>query len=811
MTTTVTHLAGGAPVEAWERTLARWRDRLRRSDPRTLARLQRAQVWLLWGALVLVVALVVVRPQYRESLAVYVACMWTLVLWFVVARTKTVSWAGVARMFAAGVPWACVIGWVSFRLAAAVDLSVNAPGPGTAIAGLTEESLKLVPVVVVALVAPGRARRFAAADWLLLGLAAGMGFQAWEDVVRRLADEVAPSLSTITGGGPGSGYPQYGWGLLSGGFGTWSGDEVYGYPGHHVTTALVAGCAGLGIALWRSGAPAWRVAGVALPAIAWLDAMAIHVGYNASLRDRDWTTGDGDGTAAPWGLRTWWDVTGQGTGRGWLLVLVLLAALLADARRLHRAGPVTDLHGDGWWARPRLAAGRSAGTPAVVASAAAFAAYAARDLVVTALAHARAPGEGRRAAIGRGRATSAFLRRVRLDAVASLVEPPDGTSAGEGRARAAVRGVAVLALVALLAVGLAGAALLASRIGQDLTPDPGWLAGQLDGLGGWWDDRSTGEKLLIGAAVAAVVVASGGSLGLALGVSGGAVYLAEHGHGAASFARDPAAATRSWWSTTTPTGAALDVAEFGLTFLPAGLTGAAAGAQIRGVGRYATNDLALRYHYRGGWAGEGGLRLDARDYESVRALAGRAAAAEESITPRLGAIVEDLPEGELVGLDKRLKEMDSLSRKVATDLSDPAVTGSVDDIGAGVKDALRYTVEVPGSSYGTGVAQAVGRMRAEGFEIVKWRNGWIEEGGFQGINSAWRDPRTGHVFEVQFHTPESFHAKTVTHDLYQQIRLPGIDRATEDALQAQQNAVFDTVPEPAGALELTKRNLGLGP
>lgn len=31
--------------------------------------------------------------------------------------------------------------------------------------------------------------------------------------------------------------------------------------------------------------------------------------------------------------------------------------------------------------------------------------------------------------------------------------------------------------------------------------------------------------------------------------------------------------------------------------------------------------------------------------------------------------------------------------------------------------------------------------------------------GYQGINTTWRDPSTGHSFEVQLHTPESFAAK----------------------------------------------------
>ena len=71
------------------------------------------------------------------------------------------------------------------QMAGDVGLPVRSAGPSVAIATVMEESLKLVPLEVIAFLAPGRARRFAAADWGLLGLAAGMGFQAAEDFVAR--------------------------------------------------------------------------------------------------------------------------------------------------------------------------------------------------------------------------------------------------------------------------------------------------------------------------------------------------------------------------------------------------------------------------------------------------------------------------------------------------------------------------------------------------------------------------------------------------------------------------------------------------
>ena len=71
-----------------------------------------------------------------------------------------------------------------------------------------------------------------------------------------------------------------------------------------------------------------------------------------------------------------------------------------------------------------------------------------------------------------------------------------------------------------------------------------YLAGLLDRVGAWWNSLSDWQQVAVGAGVAALVVASGGSLGLALGISGVATYGLSYAHGAATFVRDPRAATR---------------------------------------------------------------------------------------------------------------------------------------------------------------------------------------------------------------------------------------------------------------------------
>ena len=670
------------PAEGWERG----RDRLRAGLANLLSQhpgarplLARARVWALWGALILLVVTAIALPRYRHSLAVYAACFWILIVWFALARTKTVSWSGLARIFSLGVAWSWVIAGVSYRLADQVGLRIRDDGPGTAIAAFTEESLKLLPVIALALIAPGRVRRFAAVDWLLVGLATGLGFQAWEDLIRRLVQSVTrPGLLDLLlgdSGGPGSGSPQYGWGPLSGGSGKWSADEVYGYAGHHIFTALVTATVGLGIAAWRhsnrtanpSMSPAvrwgWRAGALLLPALAWSLVIIDHFSYNATLNDSQWLDGE---TSAPWLIRAVWSHLGHGTGMGWLLLLVLVAALLVDAARLHAAGPATDLPGTGppatdlpgtgrttpgrsdgprsdkaegnWLLRPRVRIDgwiARAPTPPerwrpVLVSLVALVVHVGRDLTVLIAAHARdgdregdergdgdgrgGDGDGRGgdddgggggdpgsrwAAIGRGRAAGTMLRQIRAEALTQQLTPDrvdvQDVIRDEVRTRRRIRLLAVGALGLVLLVGLIVAAQVARGIGTDLTPGNGllgWLAGQFDSLGRWWAARSGGEKILIGVGVAALIALSGGSLGLAFGVSGALTYTAEHAQGAATFIRDPAAATRSWLNTTTPAAAALDLAEFGLTFAPGNFAGAAAGRGIRSAVREYLDDPA---------------------------------------------------------------------------------------------------------------------------------------------------------------------------------------------------------------------------
>lgn len=151
-------------------------------------------------------------------------------------------------------------------------------------------------------------------------------------------------------------------------------------------------------------------------------------------------------------------------------------------------------------------------------------------------------------------------------------------------------------------------------------------------------------------------------------------------------------------------------------------------------------------------------------------------------------------------MDKRLKGEDSLKRKLAQELHERPYRTPEQALQK-MKDSLRYTMSTPPGDYSRSVQQAVADLRARGFEQVKFpdpETAWGDPNGYKGLNTAWRDPDTGHTFELQFHTPESFRAKEATHPMYERIRVldPSVDSAEIARLEAEAAEIFRQVPVP---------------
>jgi hypothetical protein len=167
-------------------------------------------------------------------------------------------------------------------------------------------------------------------------------------------------------------------------------------------------------------------------------------------------------------------------------------------------------------------------------------------------------------------------------------------------------------------------------------------------------------------------------------------------------------------------------------------------------------------------------------------------------------IEEADPDRHLAGLEYRLKGKERLTEKIEFDVRENGAT--VDEAFGNVKDAIRYTFVYDEAKYTAGVYTDCDRLEEAGFERFDRRNSWNEE-QYKGLNSRWRSPGEGQLFEVQFHTQASLDAKEETHPAYERIRSLPEDDDEIDELIAYQCEVTSRVQVPPGALEIPSYRL----
>jgi hypothetical protein len=158
------------------------------------------------------------------------------------------------------------------------------------------------------------------------------------------------------------------------------------------------------------------------------------------------------------------------------------------------------------------------------------------------------------------------------------------------------------------------------------------------------------------------------------------------------------------------------------------------------------------------------------------------------------------PERRLVGFEHRLKGLDRIKDKVAVDVDEKGRTTS--EALSTVKDTIRYTLVYSDERYTDGVQTDMARLEGRGFEQVERRNTWAED-QYKGINSRWREPDTGQLFEVQFHTQISFEAKQLTHCAYERSRDPTTDRAELREVRRLQGDTCRQISIPRGATDIS--------
>jgi hypothetical protein len=206
----------------------------------------------------------------------------------------------------------------------------------------------------------------------------------------------------------------------------------------------------------------------------------------------------------------------------------------------------------------------------------------------------------------------------------------------------------------------------------------------------------------------------------------------------------------------------------------------------------------------GSWQGGSGRRLDVaqnadidRGYASIREVG------ERVIIPGLRAVEAEDSARHLAGFEHRFKRAGRLKEKIADEIRSTPGTTPAQALSA-VPDAVRFTYQYDETAYTVGVRKDVERLEARGFVQVERRNTWTSD-QYKGINSRWREPESGVVFEVQFRTRASLEAKELTHKAYERIRsiteqTPETDRETAE-LRDYQRQVNAKIPIPPGVTE----------
>ncbi len=195
----------------------------------------------------------------------------------------------------------------------------------------------------------------------------------------------------------------------------------------------------------------------------------------------------------------------------------------------------------------------------------------------------------------------------------------------------------------------------------------------------------------------------------------------------------------------------------------------------------------------GSWRGDGGQYLNHEENYSVGRVFDRVSSSEPEVSATLQKHEAAVEGAQLVGLEYRIKGEDRFKEKAAERLAIDH-RGDPRQAAERIPDALRYTYQIPAEKYTRGVAEISSRLKADGYNLIFCRNSWSDS-EYKGINTRWRNAQ-GQIFEVQFHTPESFEAKQLTHGAYERLRNPTTSRRERYELKEFQRAVSAGIPMP---------------
>jgi len=176
--------------------------------------------------------------------------------------------------------------------------------------------------------------------------------------------------------------------------------------------------------------------------------------------------------------------------------------------------------------------------------------------------------------------------------------------------------------------------------------------------------------------------------------------------------------------------------------------------------------------------GELKIRISRADYDWAKAQWDRAVRLEKDrIRPDVDAIAKD--SGGIRVQGHETKELESYLRKFFSERTDK--NGNVvplEQVATKMNDAVRYTYLFPAETYADKVKAVRDLFKASDYALVRLKNFWTRDGLYPGINVTFAS-KDGQLFELQFHTRNSYDAKMKEGKIYERRR----------ALEAQIDAI----------------------
>ncbi len=204
----------------------------------------------------------------------------------------------------------------------------------------------------------------------------------------------------------------------------------------------------------------------------------------------------------------------------------------------------------------------------------------------------------------------------------------------------------------------------------------------------------------------------------------------------------------------------------------------------------------------GSWRGDGNQYLNPEQHAQAKDEIARVQRTEETLTEHMTETErENACGGWLEGMKFKLKGEDRLKEKIADLSQTSAPDATTEEIVREIPDAIRYTFCAEPEKYKDAYWDIKERLQAHGYTMCYGENHWSGT-QYKGINTRWVTPE-GQRFEVQFHTPESFHAKQqVTHISYERLRNPRTKDSERRELMKFQQEVCSWITVPDGAADI---------